>query len=285
MLAALLARAGHDVVVVATDATAERLNRDGLRVISAQYGDFTTPMRAVTELGEPVDLLIITTKHAGLEESLERIPADLPSAVLPMLNGVDHLAVLRDYFEPEGVLAGTIRVEATRLADGTIEQASPFCIVEVASSTASRELVDAVAAAFTRADIVTRVQDDEAWVLWSKLEMLAPMALLTGGLGQPVGIVRDNEPELLRATVAEVSRVSAAEGGPADASGVEEMFGKFAPGAKSSLLRDLEAGRVTEVDAIGGAVLRAAAVHGIPVPTVTDLVERIKRREGEAARS
>ena len=84
LLAALLARAGNDVVVVATDATAERLNRDGLHVVSAQYGDFTTPMRAVTELGEPVDLLIITTKHAGLEESLERIPADLPSAVLPM---------------------------------------------------------------------------------------------------------------------------------------------------------------------------------------------------------
>jgi 2-dehydropantoate 2-reductase len=45
------------------------------------------------------------------------------------------------------------------------------------------------------------------------------------------------------------------------------------------MLRDAEAGRPLELDAIGGAVLRAAALHGVPVPTITMLVLEISARQ------
>jgi 2-dehydropantoate 2-reductase len=39
--------------------------------------------------------------------------------------------------------------------------------------------------------------------------------------------------------------------------------------------RDAEAGRALELDAIGGAVLRAAKRHGIPAPTTARLVSEL----------
>jgi 2-dehydropantoate 2-reductase len=44
------------------------------------------------------------------------------------------------------------------------------------------------------------------------------------------------------------------------------------------MARDVAAGREPELDAIPGAILRGAARHGIPAPTVQDLVERIRAR-------
>jgi 2-dehydropantoate 2-reductase len=50
---------------------------------------------------------------------------------------------------------------------------------------------------------------------------------------------------------------------------------------KSSMLRDAEAGRPLELDAVGGAVLRAALLHGVSAPTITMLVLEISaRRQG-----
>jgi 2-dehydropantoate 2-reductase len=42
--------------------------------------------------------------------------------------------------------------------------------------------------------------------------------------------------------------------------------------------RDVAAGREPELEAIPGAVLRAAARHGIPCPAITELVAAIRKR-------
>ena len=53
--------------------------------------------------------------------------------MLPLLNGLDHLAVLRERFGADAVLAGTIRVEADRPEPGVVVHTSPFLLVEMAS--------------------------------------------------------------------------------------------------------------------------------------------------------
>jgi 2-dehydropantoate 2-reductase len=47
--------------------------------------------------------------------------------------------------------------------------------------------------------------------------------------------------------------------------------------------RDIAAGRAPELDAIPGAVLRAAARHGIECPTIERLVATITERAGVPA--
>jgi 2-dehydropantoate 2-reductase len=48
---------------------------------------------------------------------------------------------------------------------------------------------------------------------------------------------------------------------------------------RSSMQKDREAGRPTEIDAIGGSVLRAAARHGLNAPATQALVDGIRAGE------
>ena len=47
-----------------------------------------------------LNVLIVATKATGLQAGLARIKAD-PQLVVPLLNGLDHMALLRDRFGPE----------------------------------------------------------------------------------------------------------------------------------------------------------------------------------------
>lgn len=67
LLAALLVRAGHRVVCLAGQETAAALTRDGIRVTSGQYGNFTAHVEAATQLAEPVGLCIVAVKNTSLQ--------------------------------------------------------------------------------------------------------------------------------------------------------------------------------------------------------------------------
>ncbi len=72
-------------------------------------------------------MLIVATKAAGLRSALERVECE-PRLVLPLLNGLDHLALLRERFDPDTVLASTIRVESDRPEPGVIVHTSRFLL-------------------------------------------------------------------------------------------------------------------------------------------------------------
>ncbi|MFJ8478099.1 ketopantoate reductase family protein [Kitasatospora sp. NPDC094011] len=271
LLAGLLARDGHRVVCVAGERTAAVLNREGLRVRSDQFGEFTARVEAVTELREPVDALFVTVKETALATALDRVEPQALGAgiVVPLLNGLDHMALLRERFPAARVAAGTIRIEATRTAPGRIEHTSPFAAVELAAP------VEEFAAALRHAGLDVTLREDETAMLWSKLSFLAPFALLTTRYADEIGVVRtEHRPELL-AVLDEITAVADAVGAPADAGTLLAAFDRIPAAMKSSMQRDVEAGRPTELDAIGGAVLRAAAAHSVPTPTLTRLVHEL----------
>ncbi|WP_217253189.1 ketopantoate reductase family protein [Streptomyces sp. AC602_WCS936] len=279
LLAALLARAGHRVICLAGPATAATLREDGLRVRSAQFGDLSVPVEAATELREPVDLCLVTVKGTHLAAALEKVPRQMldEGLVLPLLNGVEHLAGLRRHFGECRVVAGVVRVESTRVAPGAVEHGSPFTEIDVAGP-AERlgELCDALRAAGVTAQVV----GDESALLWTKLAFLAPFALLTTWYGMTIGDVRAKRRAELSALVREAAAVGEACGASIDVTRSLALYEAFPRGARSSMQRDAEAGRPLELDAIGGALLRAARRHGVSVPLATRLVTDLRRRHG-----
>ncbi|GGV36632.1 ketopantoate reductase family protein [Streptomyces spectabilis] len=277
LLAALLSRAGHRVICVAAEETARTLRRDGIRVHSAQFGDFTAAVEADMLLREPVDLCLVTVKQTALDAALDRVPPHLldEGYVLPLLNGVEHLDTLRKHFGAERVTPAVIRVESTRTAPGVIEHGSPFLEIDLA---VRHEPHVPLAALLTSAGADTRVVPDENAVLWAKLAFLAPFALLTTRYGLPIGDIRSARRAELEALVEETTAVSRACGAPTDATGILARYDAFPPGSKSSMQRDAEAGRPLELDAIGGALLRAADRHGIPIPLAERLMADLEGR-------
>jgi 2-dehydropantoate 2-reductase len=289
LLAAALARAGADVTVVGRESTAELIARDGIAVQSVVLGDFTARPAAVARLTEPVDVLIVATKAAALEEALARVDTSAPALVVPLLNGFDHMALLRARFGAR-VAAGTIRVQADRLSGPPtrIVQGGRFLFVELASDDdLLRPTLSALAASLTRAGVENRVSDDkgEARILWGKLVRLNTLACMTAAYDAPFGAIRSDPARWaeLEACVHECTAVARAEGADIDPAVVFGEFEVIHDGFGTSMQRDVAAGREPELDAIAGAVLRAGARHGIACPTIATLALRVAERAGVAA--
>jgi 2-dehydropantoate 2-reductase len=283
-VAAALARSGADVTVVARPETAMALEKAGLHVTSrALDAEFSARPRVATEAatGDPLDVLLVATKATGLADALERVRAT-PGLVVPLLNGLEHLDVLRARFGAERVVAAVIRIESDRPAAGVIVQTSPGVRVDMASEGPSLgAALEETAELLRAAGLEARVCDSEAHVMWSKLARLCALALTTSASDRPVGYVRTDPRwrSALEGAVAETVAVANADCAQLRAEDTLAELDAAHPDLGSSMQRDIAAGRPTELDAIAGAVLRAGQRHGLRCPTVQWLAERVAVRE------
>jgi 2-dehydropantoate 2-reductase len=281
LLAGALERSGRDVLVVAREPTVAVISEHGLRIDSVTLGEFVARPRVLERLTEPVDALIVATKVTGLDAALERIATE-PQLVLPLLNGLDHVALLRERFAHDTVVAGSIRVEADRPQAGVVVHTSPFLTVQMASHHPGRRAgMQALADALNDAGVPARVLDSEAQVMWSKLVRLNALACTTSAYDKLLGEILAT-PELradLLGAIEEAAAVGRAEGAP-DVDPARAMAELSAAHATlgSSMQRDIAAGRPAELDAIPGSVLRAAERHRLACPTIERLVALIAAR-------
>jgi 2-dehydropantoate 2-reductase len=282
LLAALLARRGDRVTCLAPPATAAHLAANGLELRSPALGDARVAVEAATRLDHPVDVCFVTVKAAQLGAAVEAVPAEAlgDGLVVPLLNGIDHVAWLRGRYPPDQVVAGTIRVESTRVGPGVIEHASPFAVVELAAGKAPRARVEELGARLAETGLDVTVRDDEATTLWSKLAVLAPIALVTTWTAAPFGEARAGHRDELAAVTHEIARAARADGVELDPAAILAILDQLPDGMRSSMQKDAAAGRPIELDAIGGTILRAADRAGTQAPVTVRLVADLQRRFG-----
>jgi 2-dehydropantoate 2-reductase len=277
-LGAALARAGRDVLLLMRE---ESLARYGgvMQVESAVLGDFEAELPAAATLEEAVDVVWVATKAPQLADALERVieaPAE-DSVVVPLLNGLDHAELLRRRFGPTRVLPASITIESERVEPGVVRQLSDFASVVLSPAPQAKNLRSEL----VEAGIAASIGESEASVLWRKLALLAPIALTTTLRGSRLGgVVADPAwRRRLEGCVREVTAAAGADGVAIDADALIAQIVSAPPGLRSSMQKDREAGKATEIDAIGGSVLRAAARHGLDAPMTRALVDGIRAGE------
>ena len=274
-MAGALSRAGREVtLIVRPDALAHHPH--ALHVDSATFGQFTAPVRVAASLDDPVDAVWVTVKATQLEAAVQSMTRDQlgSGVVVPLLNGIDHVNLLRQRYGHDRVVPGTIRVESERRGPGRIAHLSPFVMVELASGLA-------LCAELREAGVACALADDEATMLWQKLVLLAPMALATAASGHDVGGVRGDPTwrRRLEAAADEACAVAAAEGATVDAGAMKELLLERMPGnMRTSMQKDIESRRPPELDAIAGPILRVGAAHGIDTPATRELAALVEVR-------
>jgi 2-dehydropantoate 2-reductase len=280
-LGAALARAGRDVLLLMREPSLTRY--DGVaHVESAVVGDFVVELAAASTLERAVDVLWVTTKAPQLADALERVPVEAAegAVVVPLLNGIDHVELLRRHFGTGAVLAASIAIESERVRPGVVRQLSDFASVQLSPDPRAKGLRREL----DEAGLAVSIGESEADVLWRKLAILAPIALTTTARGSSLdGVVADPAwRERIERCVREVTAAAGAEGVVLDADALIARIENVPPGLRSSMQKDREAGRPTEIDAIGGAVLRTAERHGFEAPTTQELVDGIRAGEPSA---
>ena len=263
LLAARLGAAGHEVTVVATERSAAELTARGLAFTGPDGATAVSRPEARPWLAGPVDVLFVTVKATELLAALDRVPAPLlgPATVVPLLNGTDHPALLRSRYPAATVVAASIAVEATRHRPGVVEQLSTLCDLVFSTATAAGEAVAELARA---AGLNVATAPDDATVLWRKLSFLAPMALLATGRDAPLGPAREARPDWLRSLVDEATSAAAANGVPVPADRVLAALSALPGTMKPSLLKDFQAGKALELDAIAGPIIRTLGPEKAP---------------------
>ncbi len=268
--------------MVARETTAELIARQGISVQSVYLGHFVSRPDARSELEGSVGVLLVTAKATGLEASLERIHTE-PLLVVPLLNGLDHMSALRRRFPGGRVAAGVIRIESDRPAPGRIVQNSPSLRVDLASDDPTlRPALSRLAHTLEHARVPAVIGPSEAQILWSKLVRLNALACTTSACDREIGFIRSDREwrAVLERCISEAAAVANADGADIDPAAPLTELDDAHPELRSSMQRDIAAGREPELDAIPGAVLRAGQRHGIECPTTAHLTEQIAERAG-----
>lgn len=278
LIGANLAHEGDRVTLLLRPETLAKYPR--LLRLEGPASTIEAEVRTDTELREPVDVLWTTVKAYQLVAALRTVQRNGPTigTIAPLLNGIDHVALLRSRFDHERVVPGTIAVESERVAPGQIIQRSPFARMAL-SATGERQL-EGVATRLRRAGFSCEFQTDEKTMLWSKLAFLAPFALTTtaGNKNKQEFFADPAWRALLESAVREACTVAAAAGAAVHQVKIMATFESLPAAMQSSMQKDVSAGRMPELDAIGGPIIRAGRTHGIDVTTTRQLVATIEDR-------
>jgi 2-dehydropantoate 2-reductase len=123
---------------------------------------------------------------------------------------------------------------------------------------------------------------NEQTLLWSKLCFLAPLALVTSASGKNKGEFYADAAwkGKFDSAVAEACAVARADGAEVNLVKLQETFDGLPPTMRSSMQKDLAAGRQLELDAIGGPIVRGGERYGIAIPTTSDLIATINAAVG-----
>ena len=189
LIGAALAKFGDEVTLVVRK---EALNTHPRTLkLESAFGNFSVPVNVAAEVDDDYDVLWVTTKATQLESALKSVKSfEEIGAIVPLLNGIDHVALLRERYGRERVVPATISVEAERVSPGQIAHRSPFSRLNVAAS--GRDRLGESVEKLSRFGMECKFIENEATLLWGKLVFLGPFALSTSAAGTPIGGVRDD---------------------------------------------------------------------------------------------
>lgn len=273
---ALLARAGHDVILFARGENLDAIRSNGITIRDAN-GSFSVPIGATNDPAElaGASFAIVAVKSYSLNE-IAPVARDLAldgTTVVPLLNGVEAAENLERAGVPHAqLIGGQTNVSAFKVEPGVIHRAlwkERIVVGELDGRLSERvtALVDALKSAAIDAIATTNITVD----LWRKFNMLCAMAAACGMARSNVSGIRDTELGhlLLERAVAEIAAVGRAKGVPlpdSQESDIMRGIGALPGTMKPSFLLDVERGGPTELDALSGAVSRFGRDVGVPTP-------------------
>jgi 2-dehydropantoate 2-reductase len=272
LIGTALASLGEDVTLIVRP---EKLSAyPGNLTLEQPSGTLTAKAKVVDKLTKPVDVLWIATKTYQLDAAVATVEAT-PEMIVPLLNGVDHVAVLRKRFGRDRVVPATIAVEAEQVAPGHFVQRS---IVRLNIAASGERVLQGIVNRLRELGFICQFVADELSLLWGKLCFLEPFALVTTASGKNLGEINADPlwKAKLDSAIGEACAVAKACGAQVDRSKIQTVLDTSPPTMRSSMAKHLAAGLRLELDGIAGPILRGGAHYGIAVPVTQELASRVE---------
>lgn len=271
-----LAASGADVTFIARGEHLKAIERDGLKILSAN-GDMT--LKPVKATDDPVsighaDLVMIAVKLWSTEDAARTIePLMGPkSAVVTWQNGVVAEDILIKQYGKERVIGGVSNIAALIEAPGVIRHNGAMArliFAELDGKPSKR--IEAFAALCKQAHIEHVVSDDITRAIWQKFIFLASFSGMTCMTRLSIGPVR-SDPEtraMLKAALNEVVAIGRAKGVSLPDDQAEQSLAwadNLPPTMVASMLGDLNRGNRLELPWLSGTVVKLGEELGVATP-------------------
>jgi 2-dehydropantoate 2-reductase len=286
---ALLARAGQDVTFIARGEHLRAIRQNGLKVKSV-LGDFTIfPAQATDHPADIgfVDLVIFATKAYQTEEAVRLIRPIVgkDTVIAPLQNGIDAAERIGAIVGMRHMLGATTWIYSAVEAPGIIAHFSKFSRILVGELDGSdTPRVQAVYEILKTSGASVELSHEIRKRIWTKFAFISAISAVGCLTRLAIGEYRD-VPEarlFLAEAIAEVAAVAGAGGVELDAEVVDSTMAFIdsgAPEMKPSMQRDVEAGRVSELESMIGVIPRLGSLRHVPTPRMDFAYAMLKPAE------
>lgn len=283
-----LAAAGHNVAFLARGPHLEAMRERGLSVHGVAGNILVPRVHAtdnVSDLGQ-AEFVLLAVKTWQLGAVIDELGPLLGhgTAIITIQNGIDAPHLVAEKYGREVVLPGTAKVFAHLEAPGLVRHVGgPGLLTYGEWDNEVTPRVKRLRAALARAGIAAAVPLDIWAELWSKFLFVAPFGSLGAATDATIGVLRSRPGTrgLLITLMQEIREVALAQGIqlPHDVVEATMAFVDQQPDSgRSSLQRDILAGRPSELEAWTGAVVRLGAETGTSTPVHDMLHELLAAR-------
>jgi 2-dehydropantoate 2-reductase len=282
-----LAQAGEEVIFIARGGHLKAIQEAGLQVESLK-GDFHILPAQATDAPQAagiVDCVLVGVKAWQIAEAAQALKPMVGdrTVVVPLQNGVEAPKELAAVLGAEHVLGGLCKIAAQIVEPGHIRHMGlePYIAFGEIAKGANRaayaaERVRRLREAFERAGVRVETPEDIQAAIWEKFLFIAAISGVGAVTRAPVGEVRAlaGSRRMLERVMEEVYAVALAKGVKmADDILAHTMafVDGLPPGSMPSMMRDIMAGRPSELEYQNGAVVRMGQESGTPTP-VNDFI-------------
>lgn len=301
-----------DVILIGRSRMRERINQFGLQVSDLRGQHITVPRERIVYVEAEqaaqyalaaADLVIVAVKSGATDAVGQMLFRHLKSGamVVSLQNGMGNARLLRDSLPEHRVLAGMVPFNVVQLPDGRLHRATAGDIMVEQDERWKRWLP-----VFESAGLRLVQRGDFRRVQWGKLLLNLNNAVnALSDLPLREQLMQRDYREVLALLITEALRTL-------DAAGIKPVrVGRVAPArlprllrlpnglfrvvaagmlrmdpeARSSMWEDLEAGRLTEIEELNGAIVRLARRHGVAVPCNEAIVALVHAAEVGGQRS
>src|SRR6516164_11057014 len=254
-----LKEAGRDVTFLVRPHRAELLAKSGL-VVRSPKGDIkiaVPPTVLAKNLSTPFDLILLSCKAYDLQGAMDSFALALGAntAILPLLNGMEHMDLLAARFGASAVLGGQCIISATLDGEGRILHLNDLHFLSFGEQNGAKSpRVAAVAEAFSGAKFDSQLSTAILQEMWEKWAFIAAAAgiccLMRGAFGD---IVAAGGGHFASDMFAECCAIAGTSGFALRETARGRSIGMLTAAGSpiaASMLRDIERGAPTEADHI-----------------------------------
>lgn len=276
-----LAQAGEEVIFIARGEHLQAIQTNGLRIESFKGNYTVSPARAEEDPARvgAVDVVLVGVKAWQVPDAAQamRLLVDEHTMVIPLQNGVDAptqlAAVLDEAAQTPHVLGGMCQISSLVAAPGVIQHVGIEPLIVFGELDGQkRGRAEALQAAFARSGVNAQIPADIQVAMWNKFTFIASFSGVGAVARAPAGALR-GIPET-RHFLQQAIREIYAVGRTLDIALSEDTVTRtmafvdnLPESTTASMVRDIIAGRPSELSAQNGAVVRMGNECGIPTPT------------------